>query len=473
MTFNDTFALALRNLRQSKLRTALTTLGVSIGIASLAGMVSLGVGLQDQLLGRFLQSGLFGTITVTNQNDLPGGFARLGARGALQGRGGTRSASASRSTSTPEDVTPPPKLDDDMVRSIAGMENVRDVYPSLRLPMEVSIGDFSRSIAAASVPMSAKGEGAFQNFTYGSFFANGDDNACIVSLDLAKTVDEVPGNLVGKMLTLSYASAHSHSGETTGGDSSPALAAGFQVQRVNVPCPIVGIVERDTGPAPPGGNGLVPPSGVMIPLGVARKINADIVDNPQALLRDPSQQKTYGTLTVKVSPQYTQDVEDRLRKMGYTVFSVDDALRGAKNAFILLDIFLSLIGSIALAVSSLGIANTMVMSILERTREIGIMKAIGASDNDIRRIFLIEASGIGVLGGIVGIAMGWVVGRLINFGANIYIRSQGGTPGTLFSLPLWLVAAAIGFSIVLSLVAGSYPASRAARLNPIQALRHD
>jgi putative ABC transport system permease protein len=172
-------------------------------------------------------------------------------------------------------------------------------------------------------------------------------------------------------------------------------------------------------------------------------------------------------------PQLTQEVEDRLRRQGYAVFSVIDALKGAKNAFIVLDIVLGLIGSIALAVSSLGIVNTMVMSILERTREIGIMKAIGASNEHIRRIFLIEASVIGLLGGFIGIALGWTVGQVINFGANLYIRSQGGTAGTLFSLPVWLIAGAIAFSIVVSLIAGSYPAQRAARLDPIQALRHD
>ncbi len=101
------------------------------------------------------------------------------------------------------------------------------------------------------------------------------------------------------------------------------------------------------------------------------------------------------------------------------------------------------------------------------------MKAIGGSDGDIRRIFLIEASAIGMLGGIAGIVLGWVVGRVVNFGANIYIENQGGTPGDLFSLPLWLVGGAIGFSVVVSLIAGSYPARRAARLDPIQALRHD
>ena len=134
---------------------------------------------------------------------------------------------------------------------------------------------------------------------------------------------------------------------------------------------------------------------------------------------------------------------------------------------------LSLIGSIALAVSSLGIVNTMVMSILERTREIGIMKAIGGSDGDIRRIFLVEASVIGCAGGAAGVALGWLVGRVINFGANLYIQSQGGPTGNLFSLPPWLVGVAIGFAFVVSLIAGSYPASRAARLDPIQALRHD
>ncbi|HEY3884059.1 MAG TPA: FtsX-like permease family protein, partial [Vicinamibacterales bacterium] len=95
------------------------------------------------------------------------------------------------------------------------------------------------------------------------------------------------------------------------------------------------------------------------------------------------------------------------------------------------------------------------------------------SNRDIRRIFLVEASAIGLLGGIAGVVLGWAVGRAINFGANIYIQNQGGTPGNLFSLPLWLIGGAIGFSIAVSLAAGLYPAARAARLDPIQALRHD
>ena len=184
--------------------------------------------------------------------------------------------------------------------------------------------------------------------------------------------------------------------------------------------------------------------------------------------------RPYGSAVVRVTAaQFTPDVQERVRQMGFQAYSVGDSIQGIKRAFIVLDIILSLIGSIALAVSSLGIMNTMVMSILERTREIGIMKAIGGSDADIRRIFLIEASAIGFLGGVAGVILGWAVGRAINIGANIYVEQQGGSAGNLFSLPFWLIGGAIGFSIAVSLLAGSYPAARAARLDPIQALRHD
>jgi putative ABC transport system permease protein len=461
MTLNDTIDLSLRNLSQAKLRTALTTLGVSIGIASLAGMISLGVGLQDQVVGRLMQSGVFGSITVTTISNLPGPFAQLGSRGVFA-RG--RSGNAGRTDPGP---APPAKLDDDALKRLAALDNVRDVYPNIRVPVQMSIDEFSRPVLVAGVPLSQKGVGAFQALSYGRFFTGDAETACIISLDIAKRVNDNAASLIGKNLTLSYAAAHASAKPTDG-------AGSFQAQRVDLQCPIVGIVERDIGPMPPAVTALSPLSGVIVPMGLAKTVNAEIIMDPQSLLRDPLQPRSYGTVTVKVKQaQYTQDVEDRLKSMGYSAFSVDDAMRGAKNAFIILDIFLSLIGSIALAVSSLGIVNTMVMSILERTREIGIMKAIGASNDDVRRIFLVEASVIGLLGGLLGIALGWSVGRLINFVANLYIRSQGGSAGQLFSLPVWLIASAIAFSILVSLVAGSYPASRAARLDPIQALRHD
>lgn len=465
MTFTDTLQLALRNLNQAKLRTALTTMGVSIGIASLAGMVSLGVGLQDAVVGRLTKSGMFDSITVMQQQNLRGLFGR-GGGGRGGGFGGGRGGA--RATAAP--AAPEKALDDDAMRELRALPEVKDVYPSIRVPVQVKFEHFDGGNLASGVPMSAKDEGAFQTFTAGAFFSNDSDNACLLSLDFAKQLtDSDPKALIGQVLTLAYAAS------SPAATDAPATPGGG-IRRVETTFTIMGIVEREQGPGAAG----IGFSGVMIPLGVAMKINAGTPTGRQNLLAAPADaaatppKRSYGSLTVKVTrAQATQDVEDKIKAMGYGAFSLNDALKTAKTAFILLDIVLSLIGSIALAVSSLGIVNTMVMSILERTREIGIMKAIGGSDGDIRRIFLIEASAIGLLGGVAGVVLGWIVGRGINFGANIYIRQQGGIPGNLFSMPFWLIGGAIGFSIFVSLLAGSYPASRAAKLDPIQALRHD
>lgn len=447
MTLRDTIDLALRNLGQAKLRTSLTMLGVSIGIASLAGMVSLGVGLEDQLVGRFTKSGMFDAINV-----LPGSVGQITFGPGARGRGGRRGFGRTSAAQVPENAR---ELTDEALKELAALDQVKDVYPSLRVPVEVKYGGESEFSVAASVPMSVQGEGAFQSIPYGRFFESESESACMLSLEFAKRINEQdPKSLIGKSLTLSYASA-----------------VNGAMQRAEMPCPIVGIVERETGPFAAAG-GVSP---LMIPMGKAKEIFASSMATAQVLIRDPLKTaRPYPSAVVKVkSPQATQDVEDRIKKMGFSAFSLNDALQGAKRGFIVLDIVLSLIGSIALAVSALGIMNTMVMSILERTREIGIMKAIGGSDGDIRRIFLIEASAIGFFGGIAGVALGWLVGRIINIGANIYIQNQGGAPGNLFSLPFWLIGGAVGFSIAISLLAGSYPAARAARLDPIQALRHD
>jgi len=492
MTAADTLRLAARNLGQAKLRTSLTMLGVSIGIASLAGMLSLGVGLQDQVLGRFSQAGVFDSITVfsgqpAGRGGRRGRFDRPGfaARGGLpQPPGAGRNARGSATA-----VVAPRQLDDSSIAEIAKLEDVATVYPNVRVPLQVQYKDTIEGAAATGVPLSARKDGAFQKLSHGAFFDNEQDAACLLSLDFVKRMtDADPASLVGQTIVLSYAAsgpapeggdspAPLPSGSSTDGVESglgvPMTFPGLQVRQVSTPYRIAGIVEREPGIAFGGFN----ISGVMIPLARATAIDRENVTNAQALLRNPGAAtgpRTYQSVTVRVThARSTTDVEDRIKAMGYNAFSVSDALEGAKRGFIILDIALALIGSIALAVSSLGIVNTMVMSILERTREIGIMKAIGGSDSDIRRIFLVEASAIGVLGGIVGVTLGWLVGCAINFGANIYIQQQGGTPANLFSLPFWLIGGAIGFSWVVSLVAGSYPASRAARLDPIQALRHD
>jgi putative ABC transport system permease protein len=183
---------------------------------------------------------------------------------------------------------------------------------------------------------------------------------------------------------------------------------------------------------------------------------------------------TYSSLSVRVgNPNQVPSVEDAIKKLGFGAFSLVDATRSVRQFFAVLDGFLAIFGSLALSVASIGIVNTLVMAILERRREIGIMKALGASDADVRGLFFAEAGAMGLVGGAVGVTLGWVIGRLINFGTNVYLVRQHFPPAQIWSVPLWLILGAIAFSTGVSLAAGLYPAVRAARLDPVQALRYE
>jgi hypothetical protein len=170
MTAADTLRLAARNLGQAKLRTSLTMLGVSIGIASLAGMLSLGVGLQDQVLGRFSQAGVFDSITVfSGQQGGRGGrggpirSAGFAARGGLPqppgaGRNGRGTGLA---------IVSARQLDDSSIAEIAKLEDVATVYPNVRVPLRVQYKDAIEGAAATGVPLSARNDGAFQKLSHG------------------------------------------------------------------------------------------------------------------------------------------------------------------------------------------------------------------------------------------------------------------------------------------------------------------
>ena len=213
---------------------------------------------------------------------------------------------------------------------------------------------------------------------------------------------------------------------------------------------------------------------IFMPLKLAQNLHvmqpSDLRDTTNMANSTPA----YTTVEVHVkSPTQVQAVEDAIKKMGFNTFSIVDATRSLRQFFAVLDLFLGIFGSLALAVASIGIINTLVMAILERRREIGIMKAIGASDGDVKGLFFAEAGVMGVFGGFVGVALGWAIGRVINVGTNVYLKRQHFPPEQIWFVPWWLVLGAIAFAIVVSLLSGLYPASRAARLDPVQALRYE
>jgi hypothetical protein len=184
--------------------------------------------------------------------------------------------------------------------------------------------------------------------------------------------------------------------------------------------------------------------------------------------------KTFPQVTISFDPKvYYKNIRDSVEAMGFRTFSFAAEFEQIQKMFLYLDLALGVIGLIALFTASLGIVNTMVMSITERRKEIGVLKSLGADERDIRWLFLVESGVIGMIGTVMGIFFGWVITRIVSAIAQGYMRREGIPEMDLFSLPPWLILIALGVGVGVSVLAGLYPAARAARVDPVEALRNE
>ena len=457
----DLSELALRNLRESSLRNSLTTIGISVGVASLVAMLSLGIGLQKLATRHLAKSGLFDTVVVTSRREMRG-FSRDDERS-------TASAAESRT------------LDEPARQEIERLPDVLEAYPDIRFITELRYQDKTHLTMVSGIPDSARSNDAFAGIP-GSFFSSETAPEVILQKSFAMELlgktpppgqeDEVPVNdlakpLLGQELTMRYAqrvTAQSTS-DPAQSDSDSSYSVISREQKLK----IVGISDLD----PDSMRGAAR-ARVFLPLKLAQELRVMQPSDVRDTMRGFNKQPSYSTISVRVkNPKQVEAVEQAIKKLGFNTFSILDATRSLRQFFAVLDLFLGIFGSLALAVASIGIVNTLVMAILERRREIGIMKAIGASDGDVRKLFFAEAGAMGLLGGFVGVALGWAIGHIINLGTNIYLKRQALPPENFWAVPWWLVGAAIVFAFVVSLVSGLYPAARAARLDPVQALRYE
>ena len=439
MKLRDMTELAVRNLREAIFRNSLTTLGVAVGVASLVAMLSLGVGLQQLASNRLTKSGLFDTVFVTPKLNM-------------------RSAGGPPSTAVQQTATR--LLDEDARQEITKLPNVIEVFPQIRFPTEVRFDGKPFPTVVAGMPLSSKQSGSFDGMK-GNFFSGENAGEAILQIEFAKELSKDTNSLVGKTLAIRYA------------ERQPLAdgSGGFNIVPKEKQLQIIGIVETE----PASGFGGFGNGRLLIPIGVAQSLRAAQVNDLRDVVRGGAATKqTYASLTVRAkTTANVDDIEAAVKKMGFGAFSLLDASKSLKIFFRVLDLLLGLFASLALAVATLGIVNTLVMAILERRREIGVLKALGAADSDVKRLFFVEAGVMGLIGGIAGVILGWLIGRALTLATNIYLKRQE-LPGVEIStVPLWLVLFGIGFAIAVSLVAGLYPASRAAKLNPVEALRYE
>jgi len=208
-------------------------------------------------------------------------------------------------------------------------------------------------------------------------------------------------------------------------------------------------------------------------VGIAKNVKESSVYIPIKSL-DALKIKTFDKVMLKTtSREVVKDVKKQVSDMGFKASSIRDTISEIQRYFRAAQIVLGILGMIALLVASIGIFNTMTISLLERTHEIGIMKAIGATNKDVRRMFLFEAAQIGFWGGFWGLAVGWLMGLGINFLANSLASKFQGKAEIIFQTPVWFSAIAIFFALMVSLFAGIYPARRAGKLGPLEAIRYE
>jgi putative ABC transport system permease protein len=449
----DLSDLALRNLREAILRNSLTTLGVAVGVASLVAMLSLGVGLQQLAAKRLSQSGLFDSVFVTPRMNLRG---------------------MGRAAMPPSSDKEPRLLDEDARQEISRLPNVVEVFPQVRFFTEVRYDGKPFATMVAGLPESSKASGSFDGMQ-GSFFSSASAYETILQSEFAKDLNPQTSSLLGKELVLRYAERQSlpptAADSSVSSSSAPeSLPGGFSVVPKEMRLRIVGVVDTE----PAAGFGGYGNGRLLIPLQVAMTLRAAQVNDLRDIVRGTSSKPTFASLTVRAKgPSYVEALEASIKNMGFGAFSLLDASKSLTTFFRVLDMLLGIFSSLALAVATLGIINTLVMAVLERRREIGVLKALGAADRDVKQLFFVEAGVMGLFGGIFGVFLGWLIGRALNFGTNFYLHRRDLPSVEISSVPWWLVLGAIAFAIFVSLAAGLYPASRAARLNPVEALRYE
>jgi len=453
MRFSEYLGFSFSNLREMKLRTALTMFGVTVGIGALVAMVGFGIGMQKNVEASFRSLDLLNNITV-----LPGG-----SLGGEPGRDPDEPRRDFRSRPSGGRI-----LDDAAVNEIGRWPGVESVFPEIRFPAIIRLGEREEFRLVQVVPAGISASKSVR-IEAGKPFSSEDEDSAIIGHALLRSMDLTTAeSALGRRLRISSL-AFDPSLMNPADLGAILQGKKFPFKRDDYEFTIVGVTESFGfgGPSPLA-------SDVFIPPGSARRINKLPFTNIYDLFRAGEGALGYSAVTIRLtSPAYADPVKDRARGMGFSTFALIDQFQQIKTSFVYLDMMLAAVGMIAIFVAALGIVNTMVMSIMERYSEIGIMKAVGASNRNIMRIFFVEAGAIGFGGGVLGLGLGWAVSRIINRVVNFFLAKQGLPYIEYFHFPLWLCLGAIAFAVLVSLVSGVYPAFRAARVDPVVALRHE
>jgi putative ABC transport system permease protein len=445
MGFFDLVFLILDNLGRRKARVALTAVGVIIGTAAVVVLVSLAIGLQRNATQ---QLGGIGDLTqiqvMPNFGGGPGGPMPVQVVGGKGGGGGP----------SPEQKL----ITEQTLSDLAGLPNVAAVIPRDYLQASAMI-QFNRLES------------------YVGLIGVGVRDLSVMGLQpkSGSLVLERGTAVVGAMISQNFFDPRPRPGQDPPQppdlmDANLKLILMKYTQdgqeiRKSVPLRVIGVIAESRGEAD---------YSIYVSLDELTAFNEWAIGRRVNRNRDG-----YAQAVVKVNDvKNVLEVTDQITNLGYQAYTPQSFVQGINSFYVVLQVIFGGVGAIALLVAAIGIANTMAMAILERTREIGLMKAIGATNRDVLSVFLGEAAGIGFIGGLGGVLLGWSAGQVINVLAMAYLAGQasqtGGLPPSVaVYTPLWLPVFALIFATIIGLISGLYPALRAATLIPVNALKYE
>jgi len=426
LSLKDLMRTAASNLRRRPVRNILTAAGVLIGIVTLVAMVSFGVGVQHEVNRNFEALGLENVFVSPVFPEEENDFDPFGLKQPVQ-------------PLTPE-----------ITAQFRAMPEVRSVSPVLNLPANIDV-----FLSNGDIAVPVRFSGGFANCNSGppSFLdtpeilagvplGEGDTRGLVLVEGLADQLIQGTGgsydDLIGQSITLTVRLPRGETREFT--VEITGVSQGRSTQTIDL-----GVVQSTS-------------------------IKAWWFGRPDILSTDG-----YDMLVVRsIDDQSVPAVIETAESLHLEAQSLGAFLEIANRVLAILQALLGSVGALSLLVATLGVANTMMMAIYERTREIGVLKAVGATNREVRRLFTADAVLLGLIGGVVGVILGTLLGRLVDWIGHLYLASEGVTGiGQMSIVPPWLAIGALIFAGLIGVLGGLYPASRAARLDPVAALKHE